>query len=81
MSATIDSSISLVPVPSLALAKTASSVEIPTMSSISFFTLSGSAEGRSILFYDGDELKPGVGGQIGMGKRLGLNSLGGVNDQ
>ena len=57
-SATIDSSISFVPVPSLALAKTACSVEIPTISSISFFTLSGSAEGRSILFITGRSSSP-----------------------
>ncbi len=54
----IDSRISCIPIPAFALASVASVASMPTISSISLFTLSGSAEGRSILFITGMSSSP-----------------------
>ena len=46
------------PMPFLALARTASVASMPMMSSISSITRSGSADGRSILFSTGTTSTP-----------------------
>ena len=51
--ATMASRISAIPMPSLALARSTSSRGIPSVSSSSSVTLSGSADGRSILLTTG----------------------------
>ena len=53
----------------------------PISSSISPATRSGSAPGRSILFSDGDQLEAGVDRQVGVGDRLRLDALRGVDEQ
>ncbi len=56
--ATSSSSTSSIPIPVLALQRTASIASTPIMSSISWATRSGSAEGKSILFRTGNTSKP-----------------------
>ena len=75
------SSTSATPAPVFAEMRRTSSGCSPIRSAISSATRSGSAPGRSILFRHRDQLEPGVDGQVGVGDGLGLDALGGVDDQ
>ena len=53
----------------------------PIRSAISSPTRSGSAPGQVDLVHGRDQLEPGVDRQVGVGDGLGLDALGGVDEQ
>ena len=75
------SRISSMPSPVLALARIASCAGMPTMSSISSITRSGSADGRSILFSTGHDFDVLLGRRIAVRDCLRLDPLRRVDDQ
>ena len=75
------SSASFTPTPVLPEASTASSAGIASASSISWRTRSGSAEGRSILLIERDDLEVRVHRHQRVGDGLGLDALRGVDDE
>ena len=67
--------------PGFAEARIASSAGMAKPSSISAFTRSGSAAGRSILLIKGNDLKVRVHRHHGVGHGLRLNALGGIDHE
>ena len=69
------------PIPSLALASTASWASMPMISSISCMTRSGVGRGQVDLVDDRKDFQVLVQGQVDVGKGLRLDPLGGVHHQ
>ena len=72
---------SSMPIPDLAEASTASWASMPTTLSICSLTRSGSAAGRSILLITGTRSRLPFDRQVGVGERLRLHPLRGVDHQ
>ena len=78
---TMASSTSSMPRPVLAETMTASDVSMPITSSISLHTRSGSADGQVDLVQDRDDLVVRFDRVIGVGQRLRLDALAGIDHQ
>ena len=78
---TIASRISAIPIPSLALARSTSSRGMASVSSSSSMTISGIGGGQVDLVDDRDDRQVLRHGEVDVGQRLGLDALGGVDDE